>query len=211
MATLFFDIETRALSKDEDAALSPATATLGALTIYDLERAQGVVYLNQATSNTVILDEFWQVKMMPEAAILREFWNGTESYDTYVGFGIRRFDIPFLTHRSIAQAISVHDRFTNKRYLSEQSLPFQVDLQDEFSFYGSMSKPLSLQQLFELYQVKDTDQVQFGEAIAALFLNEQQADLITHCVQKLVGTAQLYDTWCEYLAPTDFLNTSTVI
>ena len=205
MSTLFFDIETVGHKfTDDNAPLSPTTAMIASLSVYDLERAEGTVYLT--THNQPIPhDGEWKLKVTNEKKLLQDFWNGIESYDVYVGFATRRYDVPFITHRSIAQNVETNQRLNNHRILSRQRLPFHVDLHDEFSFQGAMSTKLTLRALTELYGIENN--FYNYDALKSILDEKNEHKLFCHCQQKLMATVELYKKWQKHLAPPQFLNT----
>lgn len=206
--TLFFDIETAPIagSAFSEALLSPATAHISTLTVYDLEREQGTVYVNSAVVENVIYGD-WQLKCMPEDTILREFWEGLDHYDTFVGFGTRTFDTPFITHRSIAFKVKPRAQLRNRRILTQQSLPFHVDLLDQFSFDGSTRKVMSLRDMCTLYEMESVDKIINPADFLAIYLIEDKKQIFEHCRQKALVTSNLYDIWLQNLAPPHFMNT----
>lgn len=209
MSILFFDIETAPVAGSvfSDALLSPVTAYISTLTVYDVEREQGTVYLNNLTTSENNVHGGWQTKLMSETNILSEFWEGSDYYDTFIGFGTRSFDTPFITHRSIANKVRPNARLRNRRILTQQSLPFHVDLLDEFSFDGAARKVLSLKDLSRLYEIESADKIVGPEEFLTLYLNNKTDLIFEHCKQKALVTKNLYDIWLQNLAPAHFLNT----
>jgi 3'-5' exonuclease len=208
MATLLFDIETSYTGRLEglsEHSLSPATACVSTLGVYDVEEKRGSIYINNDVSSE-FQEGKWLVKHRSEPDMLTEFWQGIYHYDTYVGFGTRRFDTPFLIHRSIAHGVSHNTSLRNRRQLARQQMPFHVDLLDEFSFYGDMSKTMSLGELAELYNLADKGGVRKTEQLREQFREKQYHQLVEHCQAKLSVTLQLYDIWKQHLAPASFLN-----
>lgn len=205
MATLFFDIETKPIVfGQDDATLSPGTAEVAALSVYDLERDVGTVYV--ATSkNSNLSHENWKLKPASEKEILQEFWQGIESYDVFVGYATRRFDVPFIFHRSLSHGLDTSRRLMTTRPLRQQSLPFHVDLADEFSFNGAMSKQLSLTQLTKLHNI-DNPFLSY-DALRVHLEAEDVPQLFNHGRSKLLATVHLYKLWQHHLAPPHFMNT----
>ncbi len=209
MSTLVFDIETRPFDTSvSEAALSPLTSALSLLGVYDLERDVGTVYV---ISNKDLVDgqddPRWQFKSNSEVVVLEEFWLGTQSYDVFVGFGTRRFDVPFLMHRSIASSVRPSMRLMKQKVLSRQELPYHVDLLDEYSFYGQMSRSLSLIALAKLYQLSEIDNMLTYDVVAEAAEEEDLESLYKHMIAKLTVTAKLYGIWKTNLAPPQFMNT----
>ena len=209
MATLFFDIETIPLidTVEPEDALSPATAAVKIVSLYDLERDIGSAYIVGDTSIEELGTEKCSVRFASEKELLLDFWQGTTSYDIFVGFGTRRFDVPFLIHRSLAHDIAPSTRLVNRKHISQQSLPFHVDLFDEFSFYGAMSRPLSLAALGQLYATSSAVDILTYEDACEILATDRYDSLLRHTKAKVETTVDLYRYCQNYLAPPNFLNT----
>lgn len=207
MATLLFDIETVPFDvEDISAALSPETAQLAVIGVYDLERGLGTLYLvgeEAELSNK----EDWGIKALSEAALLSEFADGAGQYDTFVGFGSRRFDAPFLIHRALAQRVSPATRLRNHSRITRQTLPFHVDLLDEFSFNGTMTKPPSLSGLADMYNLKEAALIARYPTVLEWYQENNQKALLNHMTAKLAAIEALYELWRANLAPPSFMNT----
>jgi len=190
-----------------DLGLSPLTGSVISLALYDLERAQGAVYY---VSDTAKLDgtiDGFVCKTRSEALLLREFWEGAQSYDTFVTFAGRSFDVPFLLHRSIAHGVRPTRELMKYRYLSQQSAPFHIDLLDELTFYGATRRsPLHL--FCRAYGIQTANGTSSSEADPAYLYQRGRHHELVHCtIADVVATAQLYAKWLENLAPASFLNT----
>lgn len=206
MATLLFDIETIANSStDNEAALSPATAQIALLGVYDLDSTQGTVYVTGESVPSKYENSDWRTKIVPEASLLTDFWSGLDHYDVFVTFNGRRFDVPFLTHRSLTNNVRPSNRLRNQRVLSRQSLPFHVDLFDEFSFDNNMTKPLSLRALCQMYNIS-YECLSYNQ-VAEYVGEGKNNELVKHMKNKLEATAVLFEIWRNFLAPPHFLNT----
>ncbi len=231
MATLVFDIETigdpfesfdaytqsqlvaSATRRGEDAvstlALSPLTGSIISLAMYDLERKRGAVYF-VGKIPTIDSKADFVVKERTEQELLEDFWEGALSYDTFVTFNGRAFDMPFLIHRSLMCGITPTFTLNQSRYVSKQTLPYHVDLMDEFSFYGAMSKRPSLHLLCLAYGVGSKKGEVDGSQVAELFRSGRFDDLINHNIADVVATTTLYELWRRHLAPTSFLNATQI-
>ena len=236
MATLVFDIETvgepwehfdeitkKALTrfisdKEEDGerallrvkdqlGFSPLTGFIVAIGMYDIERALGAVYYVGDGSGDTWVDGDFTYKERTEREMLEDFWDGARSYDTFVTFNGRAFDVPFLIHRSIAHELTPSVSLLGSRYVSRQTLPYHVDLQDEFTFYGAMQRRPSLHLLCRAYGIKSPKGEVDGYEVAKLFLEKKFRDLATYNARDVVATTTLYEKWKKHLAPASFLNT----
>ncbi len=219
MATLVFDIMTvghkwEALSQRTRAVLtrqqthaeaetklglSPLTGSIIMLGLYDVERGQGMVYGTKPSEHPLY-------KVASEREILQDFWEGARSYDVFVTFGGRRFDVPWLLHRSLVCSVKPTITFPVTREVSRQSMPYHVDLHDSFSGYGSWSPAVSLHLLSEANGVVSPDLGGVtGETVGEFFQQEKFTDLAAYTERNVTATHQLYKKWLEYLAPPEFL------
>ena len=191
-----------------DLASSPLTGRIMALGLYDVERAQGAVYYVGAGEEPDETIGPYVLKQRSEVAILREFWEGAREYDTFVTFNGRTFTVPFLLHRSIAHAIRPTRELMKYRYLSQQSVPFHIDLQDELTFYGAMGKRPSLHLFCRAYGIKSPRVDGMSEDdVSKLFHAKKFRDSALYTAADVVAVTALYEKWLENLAPTSFLNT----
>jgi 3'-5' exonuclease len=186
-------------------ALSAFTGTIVSLSIYDLERAQGVAYVvgNQNMTETMI--GAYTLKDRTEKELLEDFWDGARSYDTFVTFGGRGFDIPFLLHRSLLCGVRPTINLLGARYVSKQTLPYHIDLQDEFSFYGAISRP-SLQLMCLRHGIEYVHSNDRGKQAAELLSRQCYAEIAEHTMSRVMSIRTLYEMWKHYLAPNHFLN-----
>ncbi len=139
------EYEHAALLKDvtDGLGFSPLTGEVVAIGLYDLERAQGVVYY-QGEGEVDSEEGDFILKSRSEKEMLRDFWDGAQSYDTFVTFNGRCFDVPFLNLRSAIQEIRPTQDLMEGRYFYQQKQVRHVDLQDQMTFYGAMHRRPSL-------------------------------------------------------------------
>lgn len=190
-------------------SLSPFTASIISLAVYDVERKTGAVYFVSDTSGESFSVDAFTFKQRTEREILEDFWEGAKSYDTFVTFNGRTFVLPFLYHRSVMNAVKPTVDIARQRFLSKQSRPYHVDLLDELSFYGGMAHRPSLQLLCGAYKIENTSLLG-GEEIEEAFSDGR----FRYIAEKNMGDVQaihkLYEKWKEYLAPKCFLNSERV-
>jgi len=192
----------------EGLGFSPLTGRIVAIGLYDLERAQGAVYYVDAINGADDEVGAFILKTRSEEAMLREFWEGALEYDTFVTFNGRAFDVPFLIHRSVAHGMRPTRELMKYRYLSQQSAPFHIDLQDELTWYGAMARRPSLHLFCRAYGINSpkADGVS-GDDIAELFEKKQFRDIALYNSRDVIATKELYEVWLKNLAPSGFLNT----
>jgi len=186
-------------------ALSPFTASIISLAVYDVERKTGAVYYVSDTLNESFVVDDFTFKQRTETEILEDFWEGAHSYDIFVTFNGRTFALPFLHHRSVMKGIKPTVDIARQRYLTRQSMPYHVDLLDELSFYGNMNHRPSLQLLCGAYNI-DNASLLAGDEVAEAFEEKR----FRYIAEKNMGDVQainkLYEKWKKYLAPRSFLN-----
>ena len=185
---------------------SPLTGSIVALGMYDVERALGAVYFVGDGVKGLEVDGEFTYKERTEAELLKEFWEGVKNYDTFVTFNGRAFDVPFLLHRSIAQGIRPSIRLSDRRYLSQQTIPYHIDLQDELTFYGTMNRRPPLHLFCRAYGIESPKGEVSGEDVAELFRQKKFRDITHYNARDVIATTQLYEKWKQNLAPASFLN-----
>jgi 3'-5' exonuclease len=184
---------------------SPLTGYIAALGVYDLERKQGTVYYQTDTSQEDERVGAFTYRPRNEAAMLAEFWDGVQQYEIVVTFNGRMFDVPFLLHRSIANSVVPTVDLMRYRYLTQQVVPYHIDLADQLTFYGAMSKRPSLHLFCRTYGIESPKSHGVaGDDVATLYAAKRFRDIAVYNSHDLLATALLYDKWRTYLAPGQF-------
>ncbi|KXK00827.1 MAG: putative 3'-5' exonuclease [Parcubacteria bacterium OLB19] len=166
------DEEKNNLLLDIEASLgfSPLTGFVVAIGLYDLERKKGVVYYAGEEDCEDKIEGLYTYKQRNEKEMLTEFWEGAQHYDTFVTFNGRGFDVPFLLHRSVVNGVKPTKNLMEGRYPSQQHSCRHVDLQDELTFFGAMSRRPSLHLFCRAYGIKSPKEEISGDDVAELFL-----------------------------------------
>ncbi len=201
--------EHAALLKDVQDGLgfSPLTGEVVAIGLYDLERRQGVVYYQGAGEMDSEEGDFI-LKSRSEKEMLQDFWDGAQSYDTFVTFNGRCFDVPFLNLRSAIQGICPTQDLMDGRYLYQQKQTRHVDLQDQMTFYGAMQRRPSLHLFCRAFGIESPKaEGVAGDDVAELFRMKKFCDIARYNARDVIATTALYKKWLEYLAPHSFRNT----
>lgn len=189
----------------EGLGFSPLTGRIVAIGLYDLERAQGVVFYD--TNGTTAIDlaagEF-SLRPRTEAAMLRDFWEGARSYSTFVTFNGRGFDVPFLVLRSIVHGITPTVDLMDGRYLSQQRGATHIDLQDQLSFYGATHRREPLHLYCRALGIDSPKGAVSGDAVTALYASGKYDDIASYNARDIIATAELYLRWREHIAPPGF-------
>lgn len=186
---------------------SPLTGKIVSLAVYDIERSLGAVYYVGEGSEIDFSDDSFSYKQRTEPEILEDFWESAQSYDTFVTFNGRQFDVPFLLLRSIAADIKPSVELNRKRYLSQQSTPYHIDLQDELTFYGATKRP-QLHMFCQAFGIESPKGEVSGDDVAELYRTKKFTDIAKYNAKDVVATTELYEKWLEYLAPRSFINAS---
>lgn len=203
------DEEKQRLSEDvkDRLGLSPFTGEIISLALYDMERKLGAVYFSADDSVLDYQDGDWKYKVRTEQEILEDFWDSAKSYDIFVTFNGRTFDIPFLLHRSVILGIKPSIDLLGHRFVQRQVHPYRIDLLDEFSFYGAMQRRPSLQLLCNAYNIPYGKAGVGGEDVAELYSQQKFRDIAEKNAADVMATGELFSIWKQYLAPASFLNT----
>jgi len=202
------DEEKERLSDEaqEKLGLSPFTGEVISVAMYDVERKQGVVYF---VADDSVLDysvDGWKYKVRTEKEMLEDFWESAHSYDVFVTFNGRSFDVPFLIHRSLINGVRPTVELTGQRYLTRQTAPYHVDLLDEFSFYGAMRRRPSLQLLCNSYSIPYAKEGMGGEDVTEFFSLKKFRDIAEKNAADVTATTELFEKWKTNLAPASFIN-----
>lgn len=184
--------------------LSPLTGRIVSIGIYDVARAQGAIYY-QGTGTEV--DEAvgdYIYKQRSENEMLQDFWDGAKNYDTFVTFNGRRFDVPFLMHRSAILGIRPSADLMSGRYLSQQTGVRHIDLQDQLTFYGAMQRRGSLHLFCRAYGIESPKSSEVRKKdVAELFAHKQFRDIAVYNQRDVTATAALYEKWQTYFSKYD--------
>ncbi len=192
----------------EGLGFSPLTGIIVAIGLYDLERAQGVVYYQDEKKDIEIDIGDFVLKSRNEKEMLEDFWEGAKSYDTFVTFNGRGFDVPFLNLRSAIHDIRPSQDLMDGRYLYQQKIVRHVDLQDQMTFYGAMARRPSLHLFCRAFAIESpkADGVA-GDDVVDLFKEKRFREIAEYNSRDVIATTLLYKKWLEYLAPNSFLGT----
>ena len=195
------------LDLKEGLGFSPLTGSVVAIGLYDLERRQGAVYYTGAGNELEATVGEYVLKQCSEKKMLEDFWEGARSYDTFVTYNGRGFDVPFLLHRSVVHGVRPTVDLMEGRYLYQQKSSVHVDLQDQLTFYGAMHRRPSLHLFCRAYGIESPKAAGVaGDDVAELFRKEKFRDIATYNVRDVIATTALYQKWLEYLAPPSFIN-----
>lgn len=193
--------EYLALLDDVKAGLgfSPLTGQVVAIGVYDLQRKQGAVYYTGNANESDTEEGEYILKQRSEEEMLRDFWEGAQSYDTFVTFNGRSFDVPFLMHRSAIHGITPTRNLMEGRYPSQQKTVRHVDLQDELTFFGAMPRKGNLHLFCRAYGIPSPKSESVsGDAVADLFASADFKTIARYNTSDVAATVSLYEKWQEY-------------
>lgn len=181
-------------------SFSPLTARIVSIGVYDVTRSQGAVYYTGFGAEKDEQVGTYVLKQRTEKEMLSEFWEGARSYDTFVTFNGRRFDTPFLLHRSVVHGIVPTRNLMEGRYPHQQKTVKHVDLQDQFNFFGTMKGCTNMHLYCRAYGVAspERDGVS-GADISNLYEAEQYKAIALYNSRIVTATAELHKKWQKYL------------
>jgi len=189
----------------EGLGFSPLTGRIVAIGLYDKERKQGAVYYAGKGDEADEHHEQYVFKQRSEKEMLEDFWEGAKSYDTFVTFNGRGFDVPFLLHRSVVNGVLPTRSLMDGRYLYQQKEVRHVDLQDQLTFYGAMIRKPSLHLFCRAYGIESPKAGGVkGDDVAKLYVQKKFLDIARYNSRDVTATLELYEKWLTYLAPSSF-------
>ncbi len=230
MRTLIIDIETAALPFDnfdpmqqeyllhfakdsegteqekEKLSLWGLTAEVVAIGLWHLEKERGTILYQDPDEQAVEwTDEDGKVRFCPasEKTMLTRFWQGVPAYQRFVTFNGRKFDYPFLLHRSAILGVPT-DRMFVQSYLKSRygGLP-HCDLLEQFSFYGAFSRKFNLDFFCKTFGIPSPKSGGMtGKDVPVYFRQGRSKEIARYCVGDLQATAELYRRWRDTIDPT---------
>jgi len=184
---------------------SPLTGRIVTIGLYDIDREEGAVYYTGNKGDDDFVQGSFVLKECSEKKMLENFWEGAKSYDTFVTFNGRGFDVPFLLHRSVALGVMPTCNLMEHRYVQQQKGVRHIDLQDELTFYGAMFRKPSLHLFCRAYGIESpkTKGVS-GNNVTELFLQRKFRDIALYNSRDVIATVELYTKWLQFLAPASY-------
>lgn len=209
--TAWSEEEKTAKTRDlkDGLGFSPLTGRVVAIGMYDYELQKGAVYY---VGDMDIHEEFEEgdfiFKQQEEKSLLEDFWHGARTYDTFVTFNGRGFDVPFIMLRSIACGVQPTKDLMEGRYLYQQRTVRHIDLQDQLTFYGAMGKRPSLHLFCRAFGIESPKAAGVaGDDVATLVREKKFLDIARYNVRDVKATTELYTKWLNYFATSTFFRT----
>ncbi len=201
--------EEKVLTEDIKNSLgfSPYTGEIVALGLYDVERTQGVVYFQSNEKDVEFGEGNFVFRSRTEKEMLEDFWDGVQSYDTFVSYNGRGFDVPFINIRSAKHEIRPTHDLMQGRYLNRQEEIFHVDLQDQLTYYNAVHRKPSLHIVCRAFGIESPKvEGEEGDDVAKLYEAGRFKKIAKYNARDVVATTELYEKWLQYLAPYSFIN-----
>lgn len=196
--------EREILTKEiqEGLGLSPLTGEIVAIGILDSEKDKGAVYYQTPGQPDKDLEEEGiRYRQMNELQMLHEFWRIADSYDEFVSFNGRGFDVPYLMLRSAINKIKPTKDLMSNRYLGSQKYNAKhIDLYDQLSFYGSTRGPGALHMYCRALGITSPKGNGIdGSEVGKYFKDGKYEEIARYNAADLFATRDLYKIWEKYL------------
>jgi len=182
---------------------SPLTGEIVAIGVLDCEKNKGAVYFQAPEQNLVESEENGiAFKPLTEKEMLENFWQGVKSYNEFISFNGRAFDVPFLLIRSAVHRVRPSKDLMRGRYLYQQlESARHIDLLDQLSFYGALRKKGSLHLWSRVFGIASPKaQGITGDDVKGLFQAKKYLEIAKYNVGDLLATKALYERWKDYIA-----------
>lgn len=180
---------------------SPLTGEIVAIGVLDYEKNKGAVYFQAPNADFKEKEEDGiKFKAMTEKEMLENFWNGAKSYQEFVSFNGRGFDVPFLMVRSAVHNIRPSKDLMHGRYLYQQLNDAKhIDLLDQLSFYGAVWKKGNLHLWSRAFNIESPKaQGITGDDVGKLFKEKKYLEIAKYNAGDLIATKKLYEYWEKY-------------
>ena len=202
-ATNESEIEQELKKIEEGFSLSPLTAEVVCIGMFNPTSENGLIYYqNPDKPANKFTEKNVQIEAASEPEMLKKFWSFVKSYDEFITFNGRGFDIPFLLIRSAVHKIKPSKNLMSNRYLNSQfSGAKHVDLQDQLKFYGAVyGRGYNLHMYCQALGIKSPKQEGVsGAHVKEMFEQKKYDDIAKYNVDDLYATAELYKIWQEYI------------
>jgi len=135
-----------------------------------------------------------------EKEILEKFWETIKSYNYFISFNGRAFDVPFLMIRSAILEVKPSKNLLSNRYLGSQKYnALHIDLLDQLTFYG-ITRKFNLHFWTKAFGIKSPKEDGIkGSDMNLLYKNGKILEIARYNLRDLQSTAALYQKWNKYL------------
>ncbi len=186
----------------EGLSLSPLTGEIVAIGVYSCNSDRGAVYYQAPGETNAPFDkDTITYKQMTEKDMISKFWELTAQAQEMVSFNGRSFDVPYIMLRSAIHHIRPSRDLMSNRYVSMQrGLPKHIDLFDQMTFYGVMSKKGSLHIFARAFGIESPKSEEVnGNQVASMFAKKRFLDIAKYNGQDIKATKKLFTYWDKYL------------
>ncbi len=183
---------------------SPLTAQVVCIGILNPDTDHGKIYYqNPVNPENKFEENNIQFEAVDEKNMLRKFWQNATSYDEFITFNGRGFDIPFLMIRSAIHKIKPTKNLLTNRYLNlQRGGAKHIDLDDQLKFYGAVwgKRGYNLHFYCQAFGIKSpkTEGVS-GAHVKEMFNSGKYDDIARYNVDDIRSTAELYKIWQDYI------------
>ena len=182
--------------------VSPLTGEVVVIGVLDCEKNKGAVYFQAPGEKIEETEENGiKFKQVSEEEMLDNFWTVAKSYQEFISFNGRAFDVPFLMVRSAIRGVRPSKDLMSNRYLNSQKYDSKhIDLLDQLSFYGAVWKKGNLHLWSRAFGIESPKaQGITGEDVGKLFKEKKFLDIAKYNTGDLFATKQLYEYWEKFL------------
>lgn len=181
---------------------SPLTGEIVVIGVLDIEQDKGVIYFQAPGKDLKEFEEGnFKYKPMSEKEMLKKFWEGVGSYNEFISFNGRSFDVPFIIARSGVNKVPISKDLMCNRYLSGSNCQANhIDLLDQLCYYGAVRRKGSLHLWCRALGIKSPKENGVnGENVTALFKEKKFVEIAKYNKDDLIATRELYEKWRKYM------------
>ncbi len=188
---------------EEGFSLSPLTAEVVCVGLLNPDTRQGKIYYQHLDKpNNKFSEKGIDFIALNEKGILEYFWQDVKSYDEFITFNGRGFDIPFLMLRSAVHKIKPTKNLLSNRYVNlQRGGAKHIDLADQLKFYGAVyGRGYNLHLYCQAFGIPTPkSEGVSGAHVKEMFTAGRYEDIARYNVNDIVATAELYKIWQTYL------------
>lgn len=180
----------------------PLTGEIVAIGILNPDTNKGAIYLNsgkEIAAREKKLEGEILLEFGDEKQIIEKFWEAIKSYNCFISFNGRGFDVPFLMVRSAVLGIKPTKNLMSNRYLNSQKFDaVHIDLMDQLTFYG-VTRKFNLHMWSKTFGIKSPKEEGItGYEIADLYKEGKLLEIAKYNLGDLKATKELYEKWDKY-------------